>query len=78
MIVTDRCGIAPLVGGAGEVIPHDLAALQNAMKALLENPMLRESREQGCREFVDRLSWDEPLDQTEAMYRQCISDKVRQ
>ncbi len=78
VIVTDRCGIAPLVGGAGEVIPHDLAALRNAIGALLGDPMLRQSREQGCREFVDRLSWDEPLDQTEAMYRQCISAGVRQ
>jgi glycosyltransferase involved in cell wall biosynthesis len=73
VIVTDRCGIAPFVGHAGEVIPHNLAALQNMMGTFLEDPMLRQNRAEGCREFVDRLSWDGPLDQSEAMYRECVA-----
>jgi glycosyltransferase involved in cell wall biosynthesis len=71
MIVTDRCGIAPFVGVAGEVIPHDLAALENALGKMLGDPMLRENRRAGCRAFVDSLSWEVPLDQTEEMYRRC-------
>jgi glycosyltransferase involved in cell wall biosynthesis len=75
VIVTDRCGVAPLVGRAGEVIPHDLAALQRALSAMLGDPKLRENRRDGCREFVNSLSWEEPLDQTEEMYRQCTEAK---
>ena len=78
MIVTDRCGIAPLVGRAGEVIPHDLAALEKSIAMLLQDPMLRENRAEGCREFVNSLSWEEPLDQTEEMYRQCVKAEAVQ
>jgi len=71
VIVTDRCGIAPFVGAAGEVIPHDLSALENALGKMLEDPMLRENYQEGCRQFVESLSWEEPLNQTEEMYRRC-------
>ena len=71
VIVTDRCGIATFVGAAGEVIPHDLAALENALGKMLRDPMLRENRREGCRAFVESLSWEGPLDQTEEMYRRC-------
>jgi glycosyltransferase involved in cell wall biosynthesis len=72
VIVTDRCGIAPFVGAAGEVIPHNLAALKNALGKMLGDPMLRENRRAGCRAFVESLSWEGPLDQTEEMYRRCV------
>ena len=71
VIVTDRCGIAPFVGAAGEVIPHDLAALENALGTILRDPMLRENRSEGCRTFVESLSWEGPLDEAEEMYRRC-------
>jgi glycosyltransferase involved in cell wall biosynthesis len=76
VIVTDRCGIASFVGAAGEVIPHDLSALERALGKMLEDPMLRENRREGCRQFVEGLSWEEPLDQTEEMYRRCIGTKL--
>jgi glycosyltransferase involved in cell wall biosynthesis len=71
VIVTDRCGVAPFVGGAGEVIPHDLVALEHALGKMLRDPKLRENRRESCREFARNLSWEEPLDQTEEMYRRC-------
>jgi glycosyltransferase involved in cell wall biosynthesis len=71
VIVTNRCGIASLVGAAGEVIPHDLTALEQALARMLGDPMLRENRREGCRQFVESLSWEEPLDQTEQMYLRC-------
>jgi glycosyltransferase involved in cell wall biosynthesis len=71
VIVTDRCGIAPFVGAAGEVIPHDLGTLEQALGKMLRDPLLRESRRAGCRAFVESLSWEGPLDQTEEMYRRC-------
>jgi len=71
VIVTDRCGIAPFVGGAGEVIPHDLAALEHTLGKMLQDPKLRENRRESCREFVKSLSWEGPLDQMEQMYQDC-------
>lgn len=76
VIVTDQCGIAPFVGRAGRVIPHDHAALQSSLAELLENPLLRENHQDGCREFVEKLSWKDPLDQTEQMYRQCLAPEA--
>jgi glycosyltransferase involved in cell wall biosynthesis len=76
VIVTDRCGIASFVGAAGEVIPHVLSALERALGKMLEDPMLRENCREGCRQFVKSLSWEEPLDQTEEMYRRCIGTKL--
>jgi len=73
VIVTDRCGIAPFVGAGGLVIPHDLGALENALERLLADPKLRENFKKGCAEFANSLSWDEPLDQTEQLYRQCVA-----
>jgi glycosyltransferase involved in cell wall biosynthesis len=73
VIVTDRCGIAPFVGTAGEVIPHELPALEQALERMLQDPKLRENRRAGCRAFVESLSWEGPLDQTEEMYRRCTS-----
>jgi len=73
VIVTDRCGIAPFVGTAGEVISHDLMALENALESLLADPFLRENRQNACREFARGLSWEEPLDETEQLYRHCIA-----
>src|SRR4029077_11052656 len=53
VIVTDQCGVAPFVGRAGEVIPHDLSALENSLATMLQDPVLRDNRQEGCREFVN-------------------------
>ena len=37
VIVTDRCGIAPLVRRAGLVIRHDAVELEQALRAILED-----------------------------------------
>jgi hypothetical protein len=58
------------------VIPHQLQALEYALATMLHDPTLRENRQEGCREFVNRLSWEEPLDQTQEMYRACLDTAV--
>lgn len=73
VIVTDQCGIAPFIGGAGLVIPHDLGELQDALARFLEDPTLRERCRDGCEGLVRKLSWDGPLDELESLYRLCIS-----
>lgn len=72
VIVTDRCGIAPIVEGrAGLVIPHSVAALGRALELLLSNPKLREAFQEGCATVTRELSWDKPVAEMERLYAQC-------
>jgi glycosyltransferase involved in cell wall biosynthesis len=73
VIVTDRCGIAPLIGDAGLVIQHDLKELQHALEKFLEDPMLRHRYRNGCQDLVRNLSWESPLDELEKLYRLCVT-----
>ncbi len=73
VIVTDRCGVAPLVEGrAGLVIRHDQDALQRALARLLEDRLLREDFGARSRELVDGLSWEEPVAEMETLYSRLI------
>jgi len=75
VIVTDRCGIAPIIAGrAGVVIPHDVAALESALASLLARPNLRESYRAGCAAVMRELSWDEPVVRMEQLYQRCVAE----
>ena len=78
VIVTDRCGIAPLVGAAGLVIPHDALELERALRRILEDADFHQLCRKGCLQMTDALSWQAPLDQTERLYRLCLSDQPLQ
>jgi glycosyltransferase involved in cell wall biosynthesis len=78
VIVTDRCGIAPLIGGAGMVIQHDVGKLCDAMEGILALDDSRARYESGCAELMKKLSWEGPLDLTEDLYRQCRLEKLGQ
>lgn len=68
VVVTDRCGIAPLIEGrAGLVIAHECEALVRALHQL-SDAGLRESLKLGCVEVARGLSWEQPLAETEALY----------
>jgi len=68
-LVTDRCGVAPLVDGrAGLVVPHDRDALAAALSQLLDQPGLRQQLQRGCSEVARELNWEGPLIETEALY----------
>lgn len=68
VIVSDRCGIAPLIEGrAGLVIPHESEALVRALHQLSDTGFRGRIR-QGCTEVARGLGWEQPLDQTEALY----------
>jgi poly(glycerol-phosphate) alpha-glucosyltransferase len=69
VIVTDQCGIAPLVRDqAGLVVPYEREALTEALWCLLTDDPLRERFRQGCRKVAETLSWDEPAAQMEQLY----------
>jgi len=73
VIVTDRCGIAPIISGrAGVVIEHSVNALESALSTLLAKSNLRESIRDGCASVTRELSWDEPIAQMEDIYKRCM------
>jgi len=74
VLVTDRCGIAPLVDQrAGLVVPHDCAALEAGLARILDDPALAARLREGCRGVANSLSWAEPLAQMETLYCELIS-----
>jgi glycosyltransferase involved in cell wall biosynthesis len=76
VLVTDRCGIAPLVAErAGLVVPHDCAALESGLAKILEDSALAARLRGGCAAVADSLSWTEPLAQMEAAYNEVIAQR---
>ena len=79
VLVTEHCGIAPLVQGrAGEVVPHECAALAGALGRLLDDEALRKHLRQGCVEVARALDWDQPLGETEALYAALLQENRRE
>jgi glycosyltransferase involved in cell wall biosynthesis len=77
VLVTDCCGIAPLVAGAGLVVPHDTTAMTAALERLLGSSGLREQLKARCAATAQSLSWQEPLNETQALYAQLIRERER-
>ena len=76
VLVTDRCGIAPLVDQrAGVVVSHDCVALETGLARILDDPALAVRLRGGCQGVANSLSWAEPLAQMETLYRQLISER---
>jgi glycosyltransferase involved in cell wall biosynthesis len=76
VIVTDRCGIAPMVHDqAGLVVPYEREALTEALWRLLTDEALRDRFRQGCRKVAESLSWDEPVTQMERLYEALRNEK---
>jgi glycosyltransferase involved in cell wall biosynthesis len=70
VIVTDQCGIAPLLKDvAGIVVKHDEEDLRGALARLLEDNALCTKLKEGCAIAYHRLDWEEPLAEMEAAYR---------
>jgi glycosyltransferase involved in cell wall biosynthesis len=74
VLVTDRCGIAPLIDQrAGLVVPHNRAALEAGLRRFLDDPALSARLRAGCGEVARSLDWGEPLAQMELLYRQLVA-----
>jgi glycosyltransferase involved in cell wall biosynthesis len=75
VLVTDRCGIAPMIGQrAGLVVPHERAALEAGMARILDDRAFAAQLREGCNEVKNSLSWAEPLAQMETLYQTLISE----
>lgn len=71
VIVTDQCGIAPMIGGrAGLVVRHDSGSIAGALKILLEDQSAAARFRRGCSQVVSELSWDDPISEMDLMYTQ--------
>lgn len=69
VIVTENCGIAPLLADeAGLVIPHDAAALARALERFFGDAALRQRLSAGCAVVLPRLDWDQPVIEMETLY----------
>jgi glycosyltransferase involved in cell wall biosynthesis len=75
VIVTEQCGIAPLLADrAGLVVPHDAAALASVLSAFFAQPELRQRLKDGCAPVTSRLGWEEPVRQMESLYTEITSN----
>jgi glycosyltransferase involved in cell wall biosynthesis len=71
VVVTDKCGIAPLLADvAGLVVEHDATAMARALERVLWEPGLQEKLSAGCRRVAAQLDWDEPAREMERLYEQ--------
>ena len=75
VLVTDRCGIAPIVDQrAGLVVPHDRAALESGLSQILDDPAIAARLRAGCKAIVASLGWAEPIAQMVSMYTELIAE----
>ena len=79
VIVTDQCGIAPLLDGvAGIAVPHSASSIAQTMSALLNNPTLYAQLKNGCASAVQRLDWGLPTREMDSLYRKLAGLAVSQ
>ena len=76
VVVTDKCGIAPLLADvAGLVVKHDAGAIAQAIARVLCEPGLHERLSAGCKRVAAKLDWDEPAEQMENLFEQLMGEK---
>jgi len=70
VIVTDQCGIAPLLDReAGLVVSHSADSLARGLATLLDDGALRERLKTGCAAALRQLDWDSPTREMDLLYR---------
>jgi glycosyltransferase involved in cell wall biosynthesis len=76
VLVTDRCGIAPIVDRrAGVVVPHDCDALEAGLAQILDDPTFAAQLRAGCEPVARSLGWAEPLAEMESLYQNLLQEK---
>ena len=70
VIVTDQCGIAPLLDGiAGIAVQHSISSICEKMSTLLNDPNLYTQLKNGCATAVQRLDWGLPIREMDSLFR---------
>jgi glycosyltransferase involved in cell wall biosynthesis len=76
VIVTNQCGIAPLLKDvAGVVVRHDRAELARALKELLRDDRLYGRLQSGCAAAFQNLGWEQPLLEMETLYSKLVEHR---
>ena len=75
VVVTENCGVAPLLAKAGRIVPHEEGALVRALEELLQNETLRERLGHGAVKAAAKIGWEEPVREAEELYRK-LAEKV--
>jgi glycosyltransferase involved in cell wall biosynthesis len=76
VVITDKCGIAPLLADvAGLEVAHDAAALAQALARVLWEPGLHARLSAGCRKAAAQLDWEGPAQEMENLYEQLVKDE---
>jgi len=74
VIVTEQCGIAPLLANeAGLVVRHDSASLSEALASVLSTEETHARLAAGCAKVTSRLGWEEPVREMETLYARLAS-----
>jgi glycosyltransferase involved in cell wall biosynthesis len=74
VIVTEQCGIAPLLANeAGLVVHHDAKALAEALVRVLSDSELRGHLKSRCAKVTMSLGWEAPIRDMEELYVRCVS-----
>ncbi len=72
-IVSDRCGIAPLIHQrAGLVTQYDSAAIARTLNQLLGEPALYERLKSGCASVAAEIAWDKLVEGMEVSYEDAV------
>ena len=73
-VVTEQCGIAPLLANiAGLVVEHSAAGIAAGIERVLVEPGLHRRLTAGCGEVTSKLGWAEPARAMESLYRQIVA-----
>jgi glycosyltransferase involved in cell wall biosynthesis len=76
VIVSNRCGIAPLLENvAGLVVPHEAAAMVHGLERMLYEPGLHSRLAEGCRRVAAGLDWDGPAQEMETLYTRLVDGR---
>ena len=70
VVITDRCGISPLVGEAGIVTPYSYKAYSKTIQDLLVNKNQLEQLTQSCSSVKRTLSWNQPSEEMINIYKE--------
>ena len=74
VIVTEGCGIAPLVRDrVGLVVPHDAQSLGESIQRVFSDSGLREGFRRHAPVVARQLSWDGPVAEMEEIYEQVVA-----
>jgi glycosyltransferase involved in cell wall biosynthesis len=73
VLVSDGCGIAPLLDGAALVVPCAIDGLRDAMNRFLAEDPLAACLRGACASVAQGLSWDAPVQTMEHIYSSLIS-----